>query len=97
MQAANWLGAELKARRMTQRAFAKAIGLDEVAVSRVIGGHRTLTADEFAAALRVLGYDLPWGPAGAEIQRLVRSVAGLPPEQRRALGAFLRSLSADGG
>lgn len=92
----DWIAEQLGARGVTQKELGDAIGLSEVQVSKVMHGHRRLTATEADAIRRFFGYPMPDDLLPGRPERIVLDgLSVLDEAQKRALALYLKALAGE--
>lgn len=91
-----WISEQMKARGVTQKQVGEAIGLSEVQMSKIMNGHRKLTADEADGIRRFFGYPMPDDlMAGKPERTVLDGLSVLDDAQKRALALYLEALAGD--
>lgn len=91
----SWIDEQLEARGMNRRELAERIGLSEAQMSKIMGGTRTLKADEADAIRRVFGYLLPDDPGDEDTMLIHDCLSKLGESQKRAVVLYLKALLGD--
>ena len=101
-----WLTAEMTARRLSQRALAREMGISQPFVSRVISGENQPSVDFCVKVAEVLSHppDYVFRLAGLlppiedessideTVQEMIELIRNLPTDQRQNLLAYIRFL-----
>jgi transcriptional regulator with XRE-family HTH domain len=88
-----WVKHQLEARGIGQGELAKAIGMTEVQMSKIMGGTRRVTAVEADAIRHFFGYSLPDDPQEPIDAKISECIAKLRDEQKLALAMYLEALA----
>lgn len=92
----DWISEQMKARGVTQKEVGEAIGLSEGKMSKVMNGHRKLSAAEADGIRRFFGYPLPDDlPPGAPERKVLDGLSVLDEHQKLALALYLEALAGD--
>jgi transcriptional regulator with XRE-family HTH domain len=87
-----WIKAELKARELTQKELADAIGISDVQMSKSLRGKRKITAPELIGVLQFLGYPVALNEVDAPVARIVRTLASFDEAEQQAVLDHMESL-----
>lgn len=87
-----WIDEQLEARGINRRELADAIGFTEAQMSKVMNGHRRLTANEADKIRRFFGYRLPDDPPESDLDVIEDHLARLGAGQIRAVVLYLEAL-----
>lgn len=90
-----WIDEQLRRKGLCRRELADAVGLTEVQMSKVMNGHRRLSADEADAIRRFFGFRLPDDPPGSDLDLIQDHLSRLGVQQRRAVVLYLEALAGN--